>query len=128
MSAEVISHTVAVHSFGTKNPKPPIIRFRIGVDNLRDPYGQPSLRLLNGRHKEVQEFLAIDPRVKVIIDEMCALTYSYIVQGRDQYVSIGIHDRHGMHISPALVEMLAAALRQDGFTVIVHHHELPPRP
>lgn len=97
------------------------------MDNLRDPFGQKELRLLNGRNQQVQEFLAQDPRVKIIIEEFCALIYTYIVQARDNYVSIGIHDRHGCHIAPALVEMLAKALRDERFTVQVTHHELPER-
>ena len=113
---------VTIMSFPTKYPNPPIMRYELDASKFRDPIGQAHLKHLNGRSQVVQEFVAQDQRVSAFIDEMCAVIYATLRYGGETYVSIGVHDTHGTFISPAIVEMLAGALRAEGVTQVHVSH------
>lgn len=115
--------SITVHSY-RNNGYAPLIRWTCDASNFRDPIGQKQFKYLNGKSESVRDFVAKDPRVKVVIEEFCALAHVVIKEANERYVSFGVSDRHGLYIAPAIVEMLADALRTEGFQVYVQHHEI----
>lgn len=113
---------ITVHSYRGGNG--PLIRWSCDVSNFRDPIGQKQFKHLNGKNEQVREFVAKDPRVKLVIEEFCALAHVVIKEANEPYVSFGVYDRHGLYIAPAIVEMLVEALRAEGFQVYTQHHEV----
>lgn len=117
------SSSITVHSY-RGNANVPLVRWSVDVSNYRDPIGQKHFKHLNGKSEVVREFVAKDPRVKVVIEEFCTIAHVTIKEAKESYVSFGLYDRHGLYIAPAIAEMLVEALRAEGFQVYAQHHEI----
>lgn len=106
-------------------------QFEFDVSTFRDPSGQKTFAGLNGLDKYVIEWVGQDRRVAVLIRD-CKLLAEDLVRpkldGKSicEWFSIAFKDHHGKWIAPAIAEIVADALSNDGFNVAVYHSELRP--
>lgn len=118
---------VNIYSYGRSSPGgAPQAKYTIDVRGLRDPVGNRALKgqCEDGRGQAVQEWVADDERVPIIVGELVGLAVAHIKNGHDTYVSIGISDHHGKWLAPAVAEILASAMETAGFSVSVRHQGL----
>lgn len=119
-----------IYTLGEKNPpagntlRPSTARYYFQVANFRDPQSKRGLRLLDGRDEPVKKFVGADPRVKLIRDEVLSLAYTHIRGEKEAFFSLALEDRHGKWIAPAIGEIVADALDDAGFKVVVVHRGL----
>jgi UPF0042 nucleotide-binding protein len=101
-------------SFGYKSSLPPHGTSELwDVRSMRNPHALPSLRELDGRTDEVQQYVRTDPKFKSIFDAALAHRHPFAV------LAFGCYG--GRHRSVAMAELVAKELRKGGIEVEVKH-------
>jgi len=125
------SLSVLIESFGFKNGIPADADFVFDMRCLPNPYWTVELRGLNGRDKEVSDFLdAQDAFIEMYNDILGFLRrwipeYDNVHRG---YLTVAIGCTGGQHRSVYMTEKLAAALRDMHDPVPTRHNELGSHP
>ena len=121
---------VGVYSFSTREGRMPNAQMEFDCSKLRDPQGQRQFSGYTGDGEQVRKWVAKDPRVDAIIQScrMVAADLLTIQTGhsaaRTDWVSFSFKDPQGKWISPAVAELVAEALSEDGWKVATEHARL----
>jgi UPF0042 nucleotide-binding protein len=120
--------TLAFESFAFKNGVPAAADLLFDVRNLPNPFYEPALRPLTGLEAPVMAYLAREPIVAQMIDDIDEFIEkwlpSYHADNR-HYLTVAIGCTGGQHRSPYVVEQLAtrfAARRRE--RVLARHRSL----
>lgn len=117
---------LGLYSYGriAKGAKPNVC-YIIDVSGLRDPQTNRGFRnnYKDGRAGEVQKYVAEDPRIEAIVDQVKLLAEMHLRgNGADkQWLTFGFRDHHGRWTSPAVCEIVADVMDRSGFKVHVSH-------
>ncbi len=119
--------SLAIESFGFKHGMPRNADFVFDARCLPNPHWQPELRPLTGRDEPVAEFLAADPRVQALRQQLIDFLDHWIPcfesEGRS-YLTVAIGCTGGQHRSVYLVEQITEHFLQHGRKVLKQHREL----
>ena len=114
-------------SFGFKHGVPLDIDFSFDVRILPNPYWYPELRQYTGQDRPVIDFLASEPEVQKMIEDIRSFIESWIPGFKNNnrsYVTVGIGCTGGQHRSVFVAEQLAGYFREHMDNVQVRHREL----
>ena len=129
---------VGVYSFGSKvSTGRPQAQYEFDITTMRDPSGQKQfVKESDGRSELVRKWIGEDDRVPGIIS-FCRMLADDLVKPKtrttenatrvepvSQWLSIAFYDFHGKWAAPAIAEIVADALSDDGYTVAVKHYAL----
>ena len=121
---------VSVQSFSYKRGLPRGLDLVLDCRFLRNPYWEEGLRALDGRSREVADYVKHDERFEAFHDRIIGLTElllpAYEAEGK-AYLSIGFGCTGGQHRSVTMTETLAQALADSGWQVSIRHRELERR-
>lgn len=121
---------ITLHSFSYKRGAPAGIDMVFDCRFLNNPYWEVSLRTLDGRSSEVQDYVQNDSRFgdffAKVMDLSLFLLPAYIDEGKTHF-SIGFGCTGGQHRSVALAETVSKALANHGWLVSVRHREIERR-
>lgn len=123
--------SVLIESFGFKNGIPADADFVFDMRSLPNPYWTLELRGLNGKDKEVADFLSMQPAVNEMYADVLAFLTRWIpkyVDANRSYLTVALGCTGGQHRSVYMTEKLAAALRESHGPVLTRHNELPSHP
>lgn len=129
---------IGLYSFGDKGKVRPSTQFTFDVTKFRDPAGQKQFNgVSNGTHQAVRQWMKEDERVAGIIAH-CKLLANDLVKPKTRtngnrteiatvsaWLSISFMDHHGRWAAPAITELVADALCDAGYDVVVTHSGLP---
>ena len=118
---------VIIQSFGFKHGVPLDADFVFDVRCLPNPHYDPTLRALTGRDAPVAAFLAAEPEVIRMRDDIARFVASWLpnfVRDNRNYLTVGIGCTGGQHRSVYLAEWLGKEF-QSAARVLVRHRELP---
>jgi UPF0042 nucleotide-binding protein len=118
--------TLLFQSFGYKHGIPLDADLVFDVRCLPNPYYDPVLRPLTGKHRAVVDFLEADANVKRMHDDIRKFLDDWLPcfdADNRSYVTVAIGCTGGEHRSVYFVEKLAAHFRADR-RVLVRHREL----
>ena len=117
---------VIIESFGFKYGVPTNVDFVFDMRSLPNPYYDPELRPFNGQDKPIQDYLAAQPWVGEMIDDIEHFMSRWLprmeVESRS-YVTIGLGCTGGQHRSVYMTERLAERLRGK-YHVLIRHRQL----
>ncbi len=119
--------TILLESFAFKRGVPPDADFAFDVRCLPNPHWQPELRPLTGREGPVQDYLAGQPLVPKMVDDIAQWLVSWLPefeQDQRRFLTIAIGCTGGKHRSVYVAEQIAERLRQDREQVFTYHREL----
>jgi UPF0042 nucleotide-binding protein len=104
-------------SFGYKAdlPVPDADEF-FDVRAIRNPHSVPALRSSNGLDSKVQDYIASDPNT------LMAMAIARLALKDGVRIAFGCYG--GRHRSVAVAEMLARALREEGWRIDTRHTQL----
>jgi UPF0042 nucleotide-binding protein len=126
-SAGPADMNVHVVSFGFKYGVPAESDLMFDVRCLPNPYFVDQLRPLDGRSREVREFLDEKPEAKELTqrfeDLLGFLLPLYVAEGKS-YLTVSIGCTGGKHRSVAIGEDLVRRLAARGVTASVYHRDL----
>lgn len=127
--ADKTSTDIAIlfESFGFKHGIPIDADYVFDVRNLPNPYWDPGLRAYTGRDEPVQTFLANEPQVKHMQDDIAGFIQRWLpafIDANRSYMTIAIGCTGGQHRSVYLAEQLASYFREQYTNVQVRHREL----
>ena len=117
---------VILESFGFKYGVPTNVDFLFDMRSLPNPYYDTELRPYSGRDKPVQDYLAKQPAVQEMINDIGTFMNRWLPQMQVEsrsYVTIGIGCTGGQHRSVYVVEQLAERLRGH-YELLVRHRQL----
>jgi UPF0042 nucleotide-binding protein len=120
--------SILIESFGYKHGLPADADFVFDVRCLPNPYWDPQLRHLCGKNEPVRAFLAAEPEVGRMIDDISAFLERWIVKYQDfqrSYLTVAIGCTGGQHRSVYIADALAARLSARYGPIQTLHHELP---
>ncbi len=123
--------SVLIESFGFKNGIPADADFVFDMRSLPNPYWTLELRGLTGKDPEVAEFLAAQPAVNQMYEDVLQFLGRWIPRYDDahrSYLTVALGCTGGQHRSVYMVERLAAALRDMHEPVLTRHNELGSHP
>jgi UPF0042 nucleotide-binding protein len=127
VSGNVRPIVVNLVSFGFRYGTPQIMEMLFDVRFLPNPYFDESLRAGTGLDPEVSRYALESPRGAAFFERLCGwlefLLPMYDAEGK-AYVTIGVGCTGGRHRSVAVVEALAAVLRDRGRDVNVDHLDM----
>jgi UPF0042 nucleotide-binding protein len=117
--------TLVFESFGFKEGIPLNADLVFDVRHLPNPFYDPKLRPLTGLDAEVAEFLAEQPDVRALLDDIGNYIQrwlpSYIRDNR-AYLTVALGCTGGRHRSVYLAEQLARRFRPDNQVLVRHRH------
>lgn len=119
--------SVLIESFGFRNGIPADADFVFDLRCLPNPYWTVGLRGLNGRDREVSDFLAAQPAVNAMYEDILAFLqrripeYDSVHRG---YLTVAIGCTGGQHRSVYMTDRLGAALRNVHDPVLIRHNAL----
>ena len=119
--------SIQIESFGYKHGLPADADFVFDVRCLPNPYWEPRLRPLNGTDEAVAEFLAAQPAVGEMIDDIVGFLDRWIPRYQNfqrAYLTVGVGCTGGQHRSVYVTERVAANLGQRHGTILTRHTEL----
>jgi len=119
--------SILIESFGYKHGLPADADFVFDVRCLPNPYWDPQLRHLCGKDEPVREFLAAEPEVGQMIDDISAFLETWIAKYQDfqrSYLTVAIGCTGGQHRSVYIAESLAERLSASYGPIRTLHHEL----
>lgn len=122
---------VVVESFAYPRGVPLDLGWCIDTRALRNPYWEPSLRMLSGLDPRVQEFVLGQPLAVEIVQSMERLVASLLpeLQARSRRtLRLAVGCTGGYHRSVTIAEELARRLGAQGMSVLIWHRDLPERP
>ncbi|MDB5812691.1 MAG: hypothetical protein JWN94_4813 [Betaproteobacteria bacterium] len=120
------SLTLLFQSFGYKHGIPLDADFVFDVRCLPNPFYDPTLRPLTGKHRAVVEFLEADTNVKRMYSDISEFVSNWLpcfVADNRSYVTVAIGCTGGEHRSVYFAEKLAAHFRT-AWRVLVRHREI----
>ncbi|SLN22175.1 glmZ(sRNA)-inactivating NTPase [Falsiruegeria litorea R37] len=121
---------VSVQSFSYKRGLPTGVDMVLDCRFLSNPYWDPALRAMDGRHAGVAEHVNKDERFepffKRAMDLIQFLIPAYQAEGKT-HLSIAFGCTGGQHRSVLLAETTAKALAEQGMQVSIRHRELERR-
>ncbi len=121
---------VTVQSFSFKRGTPRGLDMVFDVRFLRNPHWDSQLRPLNGRDKQVGDYIRSDERLAAFEDKLSDLVTfllpGFAKEGKSHLV-IGIGCTGGQHRSVFVAENLAKTLADTGWQVSIRHRELSRR-
>ena len=123
--------SVLIESFGFKNGIPADADFVFDMRGLPNPYWTVELRGLNGKDREVADFLSAQPAVNQMFDDVFEFLSRWIPRYDDahrSYLTIAIGCTGGQHRSVYMAERLAEALSKLHDPVLTRHNELGNHP
>lgn len=123
---------VTIYSFGDGYTNKPTCRYLVDLNGVRDPLGQADFRVSfdHGYQPAVAEWIGADDRIQATVHacRMIVATELDIKRVKDGampaygtmgYCTIGLTDKLGKWISPAVALLVASALDKDGVSVSV---------
>ena len=114
-------------SFGFRNGLPPEADLVFDVRCLPNPFYLPELREHTGREACVRDYVMQFPESRTLLakleDLLDFLMPLYVQEGKSQLV-IAVGCTGGRHRSVTTVELLAAHLKDRGYTVTVGHRDM----
>ncbi len=122
---------VVVESFGYPSGVPLDLGWSVDARVLRNPYWEPSLRMLSGLDPRVQDFVLGQPLAGVILAHLEALVAELLpeLQARSRRIlRVAIGCTGGYHRSVAIAEELGRRLSGAGVGALIWHRDLPGRP
>ena len=122
------SMTLLIQSFGFKHGMPVDADYVFDVRCLPNPYWDESLRPYTGQDKPVQEFLAAEPMVTEMFDDLKQFVEKWLPKfesGQRSYMTIAIGCTGGQHRSVYISERLGSWFSKRFDRVQVRHRELP---
>jgi len=118
---------VTLTSFGFKYGLPPDAEWVVDARVVRNPFWVPELRPFTGLDASVRDYVLEDPVAGELLDRVLAImTWSsqrYAERGRE-LLSVAVGCTGGRHRSVAIVEALAARLREDRLIPSVVHRDV----
>ncbi len=118
---------VSVQSFSYKRGLPRGLDMVLDCRFLRNPYWQADLRELDGRDRQVAEYIHADERFlpfqERVMDLIDLLLPAYEAEGK-AYFSIGFGCTGGQHRSVAMAQTMGKALAKAGWQVSIRHREI----
>jgi RNase adapter protein RapZ len=124
-SSRVVAVTLT--SFGFKYGLPPDAEWVVDARVVRNPFWVPELRPFTGLDASVRDYVLEDPVARELLDRVLAImTWSsqrYAERGRE-VLSVAVGCTGGRHRSVAIVEALAARLREDRLIPSVVHRDV----
>lgn len=120
--------SIMIESFGYKHGLPADADFVFDVRCLPNPYWDPELRNMCGRDDPVRGFLAAQPEVQRMIDDIANFLESWIAKYEDfqrSYLTVAIGCTGGQHRSVYIADELARRLAARYGPIQTLHHELP---
>jgi RNase adapter protein RapZ len=121
---------VSVQSFSYKRGIPRGVDMVFDCRFLRNPYWDPALRDLDGRTREVSDYVAGDDRFAEFFDKIRDLAVLLLPAFSDEgksHITLAFGCTGGQHRSVAVAEKLANALAATGWQVSKRHRELEAR-
>ena len=118
--------TMVFESFGFKHGIPIDADYVFDVRMLPNPHYEPELKPLTGRDQPVIDFLARQPAVQLMQEQIATFLRTWLpalAHDHRSYVTVAIGCTGGQHRSVYLVEQLAAQFGQDWQT-LRRHREL----
>ncbi len=127
--ADKTSNDIAIlfESFGFKHGIPIDADYVFDVRNLPNPYWDPALRRFTGHDPEITEFLAKEPQVNQMQQDISGFIQRWLPAFADanrSYMTIAIGCTGGQHRSVYLAEQLKAEFCHHYSNVQVRHREL----
>ena len=124
-SPTVIS--VSLRSFGFKFGVPSEAEWLVDARMVSNPFWLPELRPLSGLDAPVRDYVLDDPVGRELIDRTHSLLLwsarRFAERGRE-LLNAAVGCTGGRHRSVAIVEALAARLRDEGLVVTVDHRDI----
>ena len=118
---------VTLTSFGFKFGLPPYAEWVVDARVVRNPFWVAELRPLTGLDASVRDYVLEDAVARELIDRMHELvmwsSQRYAQRGRE-LLTVSVGCTGGRHRSVAIVEALAARLRDDGVMATVVHRDV----
>jgi len=121
--------SILIQSFGYKHGVPADADFVFDLRCLPNPYWEPALRPLTGRHPEVARFLEASASVRQMYQDIFGFLDKWIphyINWNRNYLTVALGCTGGLHRSVYMAEKIAAALGPKYGHVLARHHELPP--
>jgi UPF0042 nucleotide-binding protein len=119
--------SILIESFGYKHGLPADADFVFDVRCLPNPYWDPKLRNLCGKDEAVRTFLAGEPEVGRMIDDISSFLETWIAKYQDfqrSYLTVAIGCTGGQHRSVYIAEALAVRLSASYGQIQTLHNEL----
>lgn len=119
--------TLLIQSFGFKRGMPVDADFVFDVRCLPNPFWDESLREFTGLDQPVQNFLATEPMVTEMFEDLRQFVEKWIPRfesGQRSYMTISVGCTGGQHRSVYISEQLGAWFSQQFDRVQVRHREL----
>ena len=116
-----------VESFGFKRGMPVDADLVFDVRCLPNPYWKPELREHTGLEAEVQEYLAAQPDVEEMYQDILAYLNKWLPRfaaSNRAYVTIAIGCTGGQHRSTYIAERIGQALKETLTNVQIRHRDL----
>jgi RNase adapter protein RapZ len=120
--------TLMFESFGFKRGLPLDADLVFDVRTLPNPFYDHALRPLTGLDQPVINFLAEQPDVREMIEDLSAYVHKWLPRFRDDnrsYLTVAIGCTGGQHRSVYIAETLGARFAQEA-DVLVRHREIAP--
>ncbi|WP_257253916.1 MULTISPECIES: RNase adapter RapZ [unclassified Endozoicomonas] len=121
------SMTLMIQSFGFKHGMPIDADFVFDVRCLPNPFWIEALRSYTGQDKPVKDFLAAEPMVNEMFEDLCRFVEKWLPRfesGQRSYMTIAIGCTGGQHRSVFISEKLSEWLKERFDCVQVRHREL----
>lgn len=120
--------SVSITSFGFKYGTPSNLDLLFDVRFLPNPYFDPELRNLTGRHKPLIDYVMKQPDTKGFFETLYPLIDylipRYLKEGKT-YLTIGIGCTGGRHRSPVIAEQLARHIKKaHGLRASMMHRDM----
>lgn len=118
---------ILFESFGFKHGIPIDADYVFDVRNLPNPYWDPGLRRFTGQDEAIIRFLANEPQVGEMQQDISAFIQRWLpafIDANRSYMTIAVGCTGGQHRSVYLAEQLAKEFRQQYANVQVRHREL----
>lgn len=119
---------VILGSFSKNGTHIPTGHYTIDLSGFRDPGGAKAgtfpKHVVDGTALELRTWIASDPRVQVVIDQIDALVHTHLEVGKEAFLEISMVDPQGVWIGPAVVELVADHLTAAKWSVATKHYAL----
>jgi UPF0042 nucleotide-binding protein len=122
---------VVVESFGYPRGVPLDLGWCVDARALRNPYWEPSLRMLSGLDQRVQDFVLEQELATKVLSATEELVHALLpeLKARSRRVlRLAFGCTGGFHRSVALTEDLGRRLKAAGVNTLIWHRDLPERP
>ncbi len=119
--------TITVLSFGYKHGLPMDADLVFDVRFLPNPHYLPELRPFPGTHPDVRAYVLSSPEAQTFrrqLLEMVSFLLPHFIREGKSHLVVAIGCTGGRHRSVVFAEELGGSLREQGYTVRIHHRDL----